>query len=305
VILPIRERGEELQEVVPERRDRDALVVACVEAIAQLADRARRVAHDGAVRWDGDPGLLGQDPREVLLEGQRDSQEAVVVGRLRPLPEAVDIPDLSAVEDRVAREDDAQAIDLDEVAHRAVGVTRRVDRADTRGPLPDSLAALERAFDSHRPRGHEMVRMDVVDVPPALQIVSVRLDRIEARALRRRDDEPRAGENRRAAGLIAMVMREEDPIDARDAEARQDLRDAAIAAIDEERLRAIADDPDVDGAPVDDEMLAEGQDLVAGIRAAHERRRSGEPEETVAERCLGYHGAIVGCRPAPGKGPAS
>ncbi len=85
-----------------------------------------------------------------------------------------------------------------------------------------------------------------------------------------------AFELRIALALLAMVVREEDPLDALDANLREMVQDAAIAEVDQNGRVAIANDVDVAGVgPEEDvgEGLVDRRELARSIGRI--RRRSG------------------------------
>jgi len=150
------------------------------------------------------------------------------------LLEAVQFPDLPHVVDGVAAEDGLAAIDFDQVAHGAVGVAGRVENGDP-GPVPgDGVGRFDGGRNRHGLGEHEPVGVEVVDIPAALAIVPVALDVVEPHAFGIGDDELRAHlyESRRAAGLVAVMVGEEDSLDLADAEIGQRISNRTITAVE-------------------------------------------------------------------------
>ena len=87
--------------------------------------------------------------------------------------QAVQIPNLSPVVDRVAREDHPPPVHFDQVTDRAVSVAGRSDRTDPGRTPIQRLPVLIGVVDAQRFAQHQMVRMEVVEVPAAGGIAPV------------------------------------------------------------------------------------------------------------------------------------
>ncbi len=103
------------------------------------------------------------------------------------------------------------------------------------------------------------MRMVVVDVPPAFGIVPVGVDvgEIVAIGLEDRDLRSVAGQPVRAARLIAVMMREDDPFDRRDTQFGQPLGHATVAAVNQEGLVSLPNNAHVYWPVVDEQVRAQ------------------------------------------------
>ncbi len=107
--------------------------------------------------------------------------------------------------------------------------------------------------------------MLVVDVPASFCVRPVRRDVVEVISLGGRHTDARTARSQRmgTACLIAMVVREDCPVDRRNIQFLQHVGHTAVTTVDQQRLLAVADDADVDRPMVDEDVLA---DLAQGVR---------------------------------------
>ena len=279
--------------------DADVAVVAYFELGKELVDGSFRILHDVAVRGNKGIGTGRFDSIEAFDQGVLGSEESVVVAdsartALESLLETVEFPDLAFVVDGVAAEHDLSAVDFHEVADGTVGVTGRIEDPDL-GPVPgDLVARLDGGGDGNGFSQHESMGTEVVDIPAGLAIVPVALHVVEPGSFGIGHDEFGAvlDEHASAAGLIAMMVGEEDLVDFLDAEFGQDIGHRAVAAVEEEGRVARAEYADVDRPAVDVEV---GGELACFHGACRERRDHCRGEENGDTYCpedeLSYHSA--------------
>src|SRR5207247_7991786 len=97
-----------------------------------LLNGAPRLAHHHAMRGNEQSRLGGEHAIKAFLHLPAHAAKAEV--RQRKLTEATlqasHFPKLSRTENQIAREGDALAVELDEIRHRAVGVSRRFEHLE-------------------------------------------------------------------------------------------------------------------------------------------------------------------------------
>ena len=136
----------------------------------------------------------------------------------------------------------------------------RCDRTDPgRAPI-QRLPVLISVVNAQRLAQHQMVRMEVVEVPATGRIAPVGRNLVELVAFAGGNADLGAAllQGRPAASLVAVMMRENHAIHRRDAEFLEFLADAPVAAVDQQCLAvaAIAEQTYVDRAMVYGKMLA-------------------------------------------------
>ena len=129
-----------------------------------------------------------------------------------------------------------------------------------RGRSPtQALAVGDGRVNWHGLGQHQVVRVQVVEMPAAGGIVPVGLHFSEMVFLSGRNDQARPGFDKTMcpAGLVAMVVGEQNLLDDSGPKLRQVLRHPAIAAVHEQRFVAVQHDSHVHRPAEDGQMLAQ------------------------------------------------
>jgi hypothetical protein len=167
-------------------------------------------------------------------------------------------PDLARRGDEIAGEREPPVVQVDEIAHRAHRVTRRRQGQHVERPVPCRPVLPDDAVDGDAVEERETVLAEVVVVVerPSGPVL---VDGVDQPAFggRRPDPDPGLAGTREPLRDVAMMVGQEDVGDAVDPEVGQVVEDGAGAEVDEDRLAIPAQDVDVCGVRVPENVRLE------------------------------------------------